>query len=325
MLAGGSEGLKSFLYWFEIVKEAGNQTILELYLWKFFVYLPDITRRIVLSKFRRDGLTWEIEQIEAAARFRQKPSKGELSSPPAKHSRWVSAARTNPDEEIRRRMRFSRDRIILLPLVALAGLSVVGVTSLFQGARVWTRLLERLTEFYKDMIREPLQAIVALVYPMWADLPAWAYDVAVLLACFYLCFLTLDLLGKREIVLVADVWGVGAEHESGLHGIFRHCFAFFVSPLLLIAFVAAYFHLVKNYKRRVSDFHINNFKVQLVSNGISLTGFDDAIETEDIARRGEVELRTGRSAILRAIILYLSPFLTLLIVICFAFPILLRG
>jgi hypothetical protein len=317
--AGGSEGLRRFLYWFEVVKQAGNKQILELFLWKFFVYLPDISRRIVIEKFRREGLTWEVKQIETAARCRGQPSEEELSSPRAKHTRWVSSADEEATRQAVRTGRASSKSILLIPLVALVSFIAVSLVSLAQGRGLWPGLLQGSAELYGAIVRQPLQSLIGLVYPAnWRDVPVWAYDVLVLWSFLYICFLIFDLLGKREILAIMDIWGVGPRNHrasaagSGLRGILRHGLAFLMGPFFLIMLFASYLKLKKDHRRRVSDFHINTFKVHLISHGISLTRFDDGIEAESFARRREAEFQAGQTAVLRAALLYLSPVLVLL-------------
>lgn len=314
MRAGGSEGLRSFLYWFDSIKETGNKPILELFLWKFFVYLPEIARRIIADKFRREGLSWELQQLTAAATFRGDPSQDELASPPIEHSRWVSAPTKRSKEETTWRSWLRQNPILILPLLAAAGLSVIALLSLLQGDGVWRRFGEFLGQLYNGIFHQTLHVIVGTAYPStWIAPPNWIYDGFIAAVCFYVCYLVVDRFGQQEIATIASMRGAPGKDEpesavvSAVRHVLRHCLVFVTGPLVFLVIVASYFVLRRDYRRREAEFHINLFKVHLVSHGISLTQFDDATEVRNFAYDRQADFKRNQAAIMRATLLYLSP------------------
>ena len=319
MLSGGSEGLRSFLYWYDVIRECNNEEFLELYLWKFFVYLPEISRRIVVDKFRRDGLAWELEQIEGAERKRRHPSQEELSPPPADRTRWVSS----PDraEQAEKRF-FLRDPLLVFTIGIVALIVARSIAASLQGKSIWRQSIGFVLEWGQAIPHLLRTAFGVPDSSLWLRLPIWIYPVIALWTCFYVCFVVLDVFGKREIASIAKIWGAsGAQRDlktrfgSALQNIGRHCLAFLVGPFILSIVIGSFFKLKRNYTEIILSFHINIFKVHLVSHGISLVGFDDGIEMKEFINRAKVDLRTNQRLLFRAIALYLTPFLAAIAII----------
>jgi hypothetical protein len=311
---GGSEGLRLFLHWYDLIKETENTKILELFLWKFFVYLPKITQFVVSEKFRRRGLEWELRHVEDAAHFRKEPSDGELSSPPIEHAVWTST----PTKDHTKRP-VSRAQYIQLPilvLIALTTICLIGIcaTSLLSNSGVWRLFLIDSINFYRTSIREPLLDILGVVYPpVRVAATAGLFDLLICWSLLYVSFLVLNVFGKREIVTLAILWGIPAARidpkrteRASFHDILRHCFVWITGPLVLILCLVSYGKVWRDHIRAVSHFHINVFKVYLASRGISLVRFDDAIEIANWANRCKDDARKDIFAISRAVALYLA-------------------
>lgn len=191
--------------------------------------------------------------------------------------------------------------------------------SLLQGGGVWARLLQLLGQLYSGIFRQALHVVVGTVYPStWIAPPTWIYDGVIAAMCFYVCFLVVDRLGQREIAAIGSMRGTPGKNEpesaivSAVRQVLRHCLAFLTGPLVLFVIVASYFVLRKDYRRREAEFHINLFKVHLVSHGISLTHFDDATEVRNFAFDRQADFKRNQVAIVRATLLYLSPVFVLI-------------
>lgn len=276
-LAGGSAGLRRFLFWYEEIKASGNQEILELYLWKFVPFLPESTRLIVLDRFGRRGGRWEAEHSLEALRFRTKPSEDEISAPAPEYRRWTTSPREAGDDPVPPRDALSLSSEVLLLML--------GVSSLL-------------------IVRWPILKTLGNAYPPLVHaLPAFMYDVLAAWSLFYLSFLFTATVAAGAFSAISIMmngqrrWPVEWFHPKNL---LRHCLIWISGPFHLFMFGYAYHFARQIHRDRIASFHINMFKVHLVSLGVSLAGFDSEAEKLDFMRRFEAEYNGQKNAIFTA-------------------------
>lgn len=328
---GGSKAVEEFIHWSNKLKDIGNREIYELYLWKFYVYLPQEDRPKIVQLFKRADATWELEQIGLAERLRKEPSDIELHRPEPSRQRWASSRYDHsPQDSSSRSSRLWPHPLLLATTILSIILSVTGMASIVDGFIVWIDFFHHLIDLYRANIREPLQLGLKAIYPSnWPLPPLVLYDAVIVLSALYAGLCLLVRFGSEELATLFRIFIPSAQNDpiskkkkdSFVISILRHIGQWLFGPLLLISIGVAFFRVRAGYREAIDQFHINKFKLWIIAHGASLVGFDPIIEQSQLLERYRRRSQHDQLMLLRAFVLYIITFLLFSIILFINFQI----
>src|SRR5262249_27775535 len=151
----------------------------------------------VSEKFQREGLIWELQQVQEAARFRKEPSESELSSPAMEYKVWTTSVADRHAKSSTRTPMVTQGPILLLVVLISTCLGGISFVSLFLGAHARPLFLTSFIDFYEGLVRHAL----SVAYPVtWPQPPLAAFGFILLWSLFYIGYLVLNVFGEQEII-----------------------------------------------------------------------------------------------------------------------------